>query len=109
DPPRRPRGGHRGALAGGRYRRGVSDSPAAAVAGRLRLTAAAAFAANVASAGTPKGCVAAPKPKLGARSEPKPKRLLSPAHKYYVTMQTNCGTFTFRVDRHDSPHVAASF
>jgi len=70
---------------------------------------AAVLAGSVSAAGVPKGCVAAPKPTLGTRSAPRPKRLLSSAHKYYVTMKTNCGSFTFRVDRKDSPHVAASF
>lgn len=48
-------------------------------------------------------------PKTGPRSAPKPTTKLDPKKTYYVTMQTNCGSFTFRLAVKTSPHVSASF
>ncbi len=48
-------------------------------------------------------------PKTGARAEPKPTAKLNPKKTYYVTMQTNCGSFTFRLAVKTSPHTTASF
>lgn len=54
-------------------------------------------------------CGSAPKLHLGARREPKPKRLLDPSKTYDVVFATNCGAFTVRLAVKASPHVAASF
>ena len=48
-------------------------------------------------------------PKLGAHNMAKPKVTLSPKKTYEITMQTNCGTFTIKLDQKQSPHTAASF
>lgn len=48
-------------------------------------------------------------PKTGPRSEPKPKTALDPKKTYYVTMKTNCGSFTIRLAVKTSPHTSASF
>jgi cyclophilin family peptidyl-prolyl cis-trans isomerase len=55
------------------------------------------------------GCTKVAMPSTKARTEPKPKTLLNPAKTYYVTFQTNCGSFTIRVAVKTSPHTAASF
>jgi peptidyl-prolyl cis-trans isomerase B (cyclophilin B) len=47
-----------------------------------------------------------PKPDGGAR---KPKKELSPAKRYEVTLQTSCGDIAIRVDQKTSPKTAASF
>jgi peptidyl-prolyl cis-trans isomerase B (cyclophilin B) len=47
-----------------------------------------------------------PKPDGGAR---KPKKELSPAKRYDVTLETTCGDVTIRVDQKTSPKTAASF
>jgi len=46
-----------------------------------------------------------------ARTEKRnpPKEALDPKKRYDVTLATNCGSFTIRLDVHDSPHTAASF
>jgi cyclophilin family peptidyl-prolyl cis-trans isomerase len=46
------------------------------------------------------GCVTA---------SPEPSTPLDPAKKYDVTLKTNKGSFTFRLDQKQSPHAAASF
>jgi cyclophilin family peptidyl-prolyl cis-trans isomerase len=46
------------------------------------------------------GCVTA---------SPKPSTPLDPAKKYDVTLKTNKGSFTFRLDQKQSPHATASF
>jgi peptidyl-prolyl cis-trans isomerase B (cyclophilin B) len=43
------------------------------------------------------------------RTAPKPKTALDPKKTYDVTLATNCGSFTFRLDVKDSPHTTASF
>jgi peptidyl-prolyl cis-trans isomerase B (cyclophilin B) len=48
-------------------------------------------------------------PKIAARTAPKPKTALNPKKTYYVTMQTNCGSFTIRLAVKASPHTSASF
>jgi cyclophilin family peptidyl-prolyl cis-trans isomerase len=68
----------------------------------------AAGAAAAASSGA-HGCtnVTAPSP-IAAKKQTRPTGTL-PANKTYdVTMVTNCGTFTFRIDQAQSPHAAAS-
>jgi peptidyl-prolyl cis-trans isomerase B (cyclophilin B) len=48
-------------------------------------------------------------PKMGARTESKPTKPLPKNKTYDVTIQTNCGPFTFRIDQAQSPNAAASF
>lgn len=48
----------------------------------------------------------APKPDGGQK---KPASKLAPAKTYDVTLKTNCGPFTIRVDQKGSPSTAASF
>jgi len=76
------------------------------------LVAAAGWAAQAskARAAAAPHCVtiARPKPKPnGGRKAPKLK--LDPAKHYDVTLVTNCGSFTIRLDVRHSPHTAASF
>jgi peptidyl-prolyl cis-trans isomerase B (cyclophilin B) len=54
------------------------------------------------------GCLPAT-PKTGERSAPQPKAKLDPDKTYEVTMATNCGTFTIRMDPAQAPNAAASF
>ena len=56
------------------------------------------------------GCkeVATPKPKEDG-GERKPTQNLEPAKTYEVRMDTNCGSFTIRLDQKTSPNTAASF
>jgi cyclophilin family peptidyl-prolyl cis-trans isomerase len=56
------------------------------------------------------GCVVlASPPKMGPHNESKPTSLLTAGKHYDVTIQTNCGSFTFRIDQAQSPHASASF
>jgi cyclophilin family peptidyl-prolyl cis-trans isomerase len=55
------------------------------------------------------GCFPVVQPRPKARSESKPTSLLSPTKTYEVTIATNCGSFTFKVDQKQSPNNAASF
>lgn len=48
-------------------------------------------------------------PAAKARSESKPTSALDPAKTYDVTFQTNCGSFTLRLDVKTSPKTTASF
>jgi peptidyl-prolyl cis-trans isomerase B (cyclophilin B) len=55
------------------------------------------------------GCVPV-SPTAGAqRSAPKPTSGLDATKTYEVTLDTNCGTFTFRLDPQQSPHATAAF
>jgi len=56
------------------------------------------------------GCtkIATP-PTMTPRKEKKPTQLLDKTKHYDVTMVTNCGSFTFRIDQAQSPNTAASF
>ena len=56
------------------------------------------------------GCVVLPAPsKMGPHNEKAPTGLLTAGKHYDVTLQTSCGSFTFRIDQAQSPHAAASF
>jgi cyclophilin family peptidyl-prolyl cis-trans isomerase len=48
-------------------------------------------------------------PKGSSAKQPKPTQQLSPANTYVVMMQTNCGSFSFKIDQKQSPHASASF
>jgi cyclophilin family peptidyl-prolyl cis-trans isomerase len=56
------------------------------------------------------GCqkVAQPAPRKDG-GESKPKGKLDPKKTYTVTVQTNCGTFAFKLDVKDSPDTTAAF
>jgi peptidyl-prolyl cis-trans isomerase B (cyclophilin B) len=95
-----------------------------ALAGALLLVLAAAgcgggkssTTSTTASTSTPaattvaakNGCLPVAAPSFGARNEPKPKAPLPAAKTYEITMITNCGSFTFRIDQAESPNAAAS-
>ena len=55
------------------------------------------------------GCVEVAAPAPEPRSAEKPTESLDPAKTYEVTMKTNCGSFTIRIDQEQSPNTAASF
>jgi peptidyl-prolyl cis-trans isomerase B (cyclophilin B) len=55
------------------------------------------------------GCFPVTSPALKARQEKKPTALLSASKTYDVTIATNCGSFTFKIDQAQSPNNAASF
>ncbi|HEY2328069.1 MAG TPA: peptidylprolyl isomerase [Gaiellaceae bacterium] len=83
-------------------RRILAASTVALVAICVAATVASARPAST-------GCTKVALPKLAARSAPKPKTALSPKKTYYVTFQTNCGSFTVRLAVKTSPHTSASF
>jgi cyclophilin family peptidyl-prolyl cis-trans isomerase len=70
----------------------------------------AAFAGTTIASAHPvaTGCTKVAMPKTGPRTEPKPKTALDPAKTYYVTMKTNCGSFTIRLAVKTSPRTSAS-
>jgi cyclophilin family peptidyl-prolyl cis-trans isomerase len=47
-------------------------------------------------------------PASESRHAPKPTSTLDPSKTYEITMETSCGSFTFRVDQEQSPNAAAS-
>jgi cyclophilin family peptidyl-prolyl cis-trans isomerase len=55
------------------------------------------------------GCTTVTAPKAGKRKGTKPKAPLAAGKTYRVTIQTNCGSFTIKLDVKDSPRTAASF
>jgi cyclophilin family peptidyl-prolyl cis-trans isomerase len=65
--------------------------------------------ASTTSAPPAGGCATVSAPSAGPRSESKPTKALDPARTYDVTFETNCGSFTVRLDVQTSPKTAASF
>jgi peptidyl-prolyl cis-trans isomerase B (cyclophilin B) len=55
------------------------------------------------------GCVPAQDVSQAARAAKKPTAGLDAKKTYEVTLQTNCGSFTIRIDQAQSPNAAASF
>jgi peptidyl-prolyl cis-trans isomerase B (cyclophilin B) len=55
------------------------------------------------------GCHAIKTPDPEQRDVPKPTRALDPTKSYDVTLETNCGSITIRLDVKDSPKTTASF
>jgi peptidyl-prolyl cis-trans isomerase B (cyclophilin B) len=55
------------------------------------------------------GCASVSRPRSAIRTASKPTRRLSSSKTYYVTVWTNCGNFTVKVDPNVSPNAAASF
>ena len=66
-------------------------------------------AATTTSAPPSGGCSTVTAPPAKARTESKPTTALDPAKTYSVTFQTNCGSFTVRLDVKASPKTSASF
>jgi cyclophilin family peptidyl-prolyl cis-trans isomerase len=55
------------------------------------------------------GCETVERPSTDARELNAPSTPLDAAKIYDVVIETNCGTFTIRLDQNQSPHAAASF
>jgi cyclophilin family peptidyl-prolyl cis-trans isomerase len=55
------------------------------------------------------GCHAIKTPDPEQRDVPKPTGALDPKKRYDVTLETNCGSITIRLDVKDSPKTTASF
>jgi peptidyl-prolyl cis-trans isomerase B (cyclophilin B) len=64
---------------------------------------------KVESATTAGGCAPVEAPAPADRTEPKPSKRLDPAKTYDVTLRTNCGSFTIRLDVKTAPATSASF
>jgi peptidyl-prolyl cis-trans isomerase B (cyclophilin B) len=58
---------------------------------------------------TKHGCEVVARPPAHSLAEPKPTVLLPAGSTYDVTLTTNCGSFTIRLDQAQSPHAVASF
>jgi peptidyl-prolyl cis-trans isomerase B (cyclophilin B) len=55
------------------------------------------------------GCIPTLPPAGASRTAPAPKGPLDPSKTYDVTLDTNCGNLTFRLDPEQSPHATAAF
>src|SRR5262245_30537699 len=67
-------------------------------------------ATTATSVKTQNGCVVVGSPPaMTAKKERKPTAQLAKNKVYDVTLATNCGTFTIRMDQAQSPNAAASF
>jgi cyclophilin family peptidyl-prolyl cis-trans isomerase len=55
------------------------------------------------------GCIVVSAPKMAPKKQKKPNVELPPNKIYDVTMATNCGSFTIRMDQKQSPNAASSF
>jgi cyclophilin family peptidyl-prolyl cis-trans isomerase len=55
------------------------------------------------------GCVSVSPPAGAQRSAPRPTSGLDSTKTYVVTIETNCGTFSFQLDPKQSPHATAAF
>ena len=55
------------------------------------------------------GCATVKRPAARTEARKPPKQALDPGKRYDVTLQTNCGSFTIRLDVRHSPHTTASF
>jgi len=83
----------------------------------VALTACGAKKEKVISLGTTNatttidsdGCHAIKTPNPERRHVPKPTAALDPSKTYDVTLETNCGTITMKLDVKDSPKTTASF
>jgi peptidyl-prolyl cis-trans isomerase B (cyclophilin B) len=74
------------------------------------VPATASTASAPASHRAQSGCttVQAPAPRKSG-GEKKPRGKLDPSKTYTVTVETNCGTFAFKLDVKDSPHTTSAF
>jgi len=75
----------------------------------LAATACGGSKKNAAPKVDAHGCVVMSAPSPSTRSEKKPTAKLDPAKTYDVVFQTNCGSFTVKLDVRDSPNTTASF
>jgi peptidyl-prolyl cis-trans isomerase B (cyclophilin B) len=83
----------------------------------VMLTACGARKEKVISLGTTNatttidsdGCHSIKTPNPEVRHVPKPTATLDPAKTYEVTLETNCGSITMKLDVKDSPKTTASF
>jgi len=55
------------------------------------------------------GCIPTTAPAAASRSEKKPTQMLDASKTYMITFDTNCGSFTIKIDQKQSPNAAASF
>jgi peptidyl-prolyl cis-trans isomerase B (cyclophilin B) len=84
---------------------GSSDKSSAS-AGTQAAAQQSAAAGGAAQGGCAKALAPAPRPDGGQK---KPKAKLSASKSYTVTVQTNCGSFAFKLDVKDSPDTTAAF
>ena len=96
------------ALAGCGGDGGDSDTTSQA-AGTTTTEGTTTGATTTTDTASPVGCVKVAAPPTGPRTGSKPTESLDPSKTYDVTMKTNCGSFTIRVDEEQSPNTAASF
>jgi cyclophilin family peptidyl-prolyl cis-trans isomerase len=81
----------------------------AIIACLLALAAGPASARLQRSAAKGSGCASVARPKPQQESRKPPTQKLDPRKHYDVTLRTNCGSFTIRLDVRHSPHTTASF
>jgi cyclophilin family peptidyl-prolyl cis-trans isomerase len=82
----------------------------AACGGSKHAATSTVSATTTTSVQTKNGCTTVPSPSsLAPRNEKKPTVQLDKGKTYDVTMVTNCGTFTIRLDQAQSPNATASF
>jgi cyclophilin family peptidyl-prolyl cis-trans isomerase len=82
---------------------------AGSIVALVAVVALAGCGGSAPKAAVKDGCTVVAKPKLGPHNEPKPTTLLSASTHYAVTLDTNCGSFTFSIDQAQSPNAAAAF
>jgi peptidyl-prolyl cis-trans isomerase B (cyclophilin B) len=89
---------------------GCGTSATRAGASTGASTGGAPAAADTGASADRPGCrrVSAPAPR-GAQHVPPPKRRLSPARRYVVTLATNCGAIAIELDVKRAPKTTASF
>jgi cyclophilin family peptidyl-prolyl cis-trans isomerase len=85
-----------------------------ALAGTLLLAASLAACGGSKKSAPPAaerkhGCLVVAKPPARSTKDSKPTAPLAANVVYEVTLTTNCGAFTIRLDQAQSPHVVASF
>jgi peptidyl-prolyl cis-trans isomerase B (cyclophilin B) len=66
-------------------------------------------AAGLAATDRAAACTKAARPAPRSETRKPPKQALDPSRRYDVTLVTNCGSFTIRLDVRHSPRTAASF
>jgi peptidyl-prolyl cis-trans isomerase B (cyclophilin B) len=88
---------------------GSSSKVSAIPNGSGTTSATTASTSTAAQTSAPAGCTAvqAPQPKPDGTYK-KPTTKLNPARTYTATVVTNCGTFAFRLNVKQAPHVSAS-
>ena len=89
---------------------GCGSSKSSASTASTTPAATASTASAPASQASKNGCTSAqaPAPRKSG-GETKPKGKLDASKTYTITVQTNCGTFAFKLDVKDSPDTTAAF